>query len=132
MSGWRGRARMAAMTGPDPDPDPHVTDASVAATDPFAPSTSAVRVFAALGLLLLVVAYGAFFIIVMNQAYSGDGASGPLVGLGQGAMGLSAVVGLLALALPGDGMSYAARRGAVWLQYALAFAGPVLAAVDFA
>ena len=112
MSGWRERARMAAMTGPDPDLDPHVT--------------------AALGLLLLVVAYGAFVLIVMNQAYSGDGASGPLVGLAQGAMGLSAVVGLLALALPGDGMSYAARRGAVWLQYALAFAGPVLAAVDFA
>lgn len=128
MPGWHGRARMAAMTAPDP----HVTDAPVTGTDPFAPSTSALRALAALGLLLLVVAYGTFFIIVLNQAYSGDGASGPLVGLAQGAMGLSAVVGLSALALPSEGMSYAARRGAVWLQYALALAGPVLAAIDFA
>ncbi|BDM69578.1 hypothetical protein HEK616_30650 [Streptomyces nigrescens] len=113
-------------------PDPHVPEAPVAETDPFAPSTSALRGFAALGLVLLVVAYGAFIIIVLHQAYSGDGASGPLLDVAEWAMGLSAIVGLSALCLPGDVVSYAARRGAVRLQYALAFAGPVLAAVDFA
>ncbi|GAB7035706.1 hypothetical protein AB0G35_15650 [Streptomyces sp. NPDC021749] len=112
-------------------PDPRTTDAPETETDPFAPSTPALRVFAALGLLLLVVAYGLFLIIVLNQAYSGDGASGPLVGLAEGAMGLSAVVGVGALCLPGDAVSHAARRIAVQVQYALAFAGPALAAIDF-
>ncbi|MEV0282359.1 hypothetical protein AB0I22_39195 [Streptomyces sp. NPDC050610] len=109
-------------------PEPHPT--APAATDPFAPSTSAIRVFAGLGLLLLAFAYGAFLIVGLHQAYSGDGTSGPLTGAAQGAMGLSAVVGLLALCLPGDVVSLAARRTAVGLQYALAFAGPVLAAVE--
>ncbi len=40
--------------------------------------------FAAVGLLLLIVAYGAFVIIALNQAYSDDGASGPLLGLSHG------------------------------------------------
>ncbi|MFE7121078.1 hypothetical protein ACFU99_37180 [Streptomyces sp. NPDC057654] len=109
-------------------PDPHPT--APAATDPFAPSASATRVFAGLGLLLLACAYGVFLIVVVHQAYSGDGTSGPLTGAAQGSMGLSAVVGLLSLCLPGDVVSLAARRAAVGVQYALAFAGPVLAAVD--
>ncbi|WP_327706897.1 hypothetical protein [Streptomyces decoyicus] len=114
-------------------PDPNSTAApAVAAPDPFAPSTAAVRVFAGIGLLLLAFAYGAFLIIVLNQAYSGDGASGPLLGAALWSMGLSAVAGLLALCLPSALVSHAARRGAVGLQYALAFAGPALAAVDFA
>lgn len=112
-------------------PDPNVTDAPGTATDPYAPSTPAVRVFAAIGLLLLVVAFGVFCIIVLNQAYSGDGASGPLLDVAEWAMGLSGFVGLGALCLPSDAVSHAARRGAVQLQYALAFAGPLLAAVDF-
>ncbi|MFF4699997.1 hypothetical protein [Streptomyces chattanoogensis] len=114
-------------------PDPKSTVApAAAANDPFAPSTAAVRVFAGIGLLLLAVAYGALLIIVLNQAYSGDGASGPLVGAAQWSMGLSAVVGLLALCLPNAVVSHAVRRWAVWLQYALGFAGPALAAIDFA
>ncbi|TJZ59091.1 hypothetical protein FCH28_02860 [Streptomyces piniterrae] len=117
------------MTAPDPKP---VAAPATATTDPFAPSTSAVRVFAGIGLLLLAFAFGAFLIIVLNQAYSGDGASGPLVGAAPWSMGLSAVAGLLALCLPSAVVSHAARRGAVRLQYALAFAGPALAAIDFA
>ncbi|MFI9046133.1 hypothetical protein [Streptomyces sp. NPDC053427] len=114
-------------------PDPNSTAAPTAATtDPFAPSTPAVRVFAGIGLLLLAFAYGAFLIIVLNQAHSGDGASGPLLGAAQWSMGLSAAVGLLALCLPSAVVSHTARRGAVRLQYALAFAGPALAAIDFA
>ncbi|PKV89840.1 hypothetical protein [Streptomyces sp. TLI_146] len=105
---------------------------SAAATDPFAPSTTALRVFAGVGLLLLALAYGVFLAIVLGQAYSGDGASGPLVDAAQWSMGLSGVAGLWALCLPGTAMSHAARRGVVMLQYALAFAGPALAAIDFA
>ncbi|MFD8542416.1 hypothetical protein [Streptomyces sp. NPDC059649] len=113
-------------------PDPHATDdAPVAATDPFAPSTRAVRVFAAIGLLVLAVAFVVFCIVVLHQAYSGDGASGPLLEVAEASMWLSAIVGLFALCLPSDAVSHTARRGAVRLQYALAFAGPLLAAVDF-
>ncbi|MYU51091.1 MULTISPECIES: hypothetical protein [Streptomyces] len=112
-------------------PEPNSTAAPAAAADPFAPSTAAVRVFAGIGLPLLAVAYGAFLLIVLNQAYSGDGTSGPLVGVAQWSMGLSAVAGMSALCLPSAVVSHAARRGAVRLQYALAFAGPALAAIDF-
>ncbi|MFE7894342.1 hypothetical protein [Streptomyces sp. NPDC057412] len=112
-------------------PDPHSASAAEApATDPFAPSTRAVRVFAGIGLLLLAFAYGAFLVIVLDQAYSGAGTSGPLVGVARWSMGLSAIAGLLALCLPDAAVSPAARRGAVATQYVLAFAGPVLAAVD--
>ncbi|MEU4845576.1 hypothetical protein [Streptomyces gilvosporeus] len=116
------------MTAPDPN---STVSPAAAAPDPFAPSTRAVRVFAGIGFLLLAVAYAVFIIIVLNQAYSGDGASGPLVDPAQWSMGLSAVAGLLALCLPSDALSHAARQGTVRLQYALAFAGPVLAAIDF-
>ncbi|MFI1172851.1 hypothetical protein [Streptomyces melanogenes] len=114
-------------------PDLNSTDApAVAATDPFAPSTAAVRIFAGIGLLLLPFAYGVFLVIGLGQAYSGDGASGPLVDAAQWSMGLSVVVGVLAICLPSTAVSHAARRGTVRLQYALAFAGPALAAIDFA
>ncbi|MFI1200453.1 hypothetical protein ACH4VR_13545 [Streptomyces sp. NPDC020883] len=89
------------------------------------------RAFAGIGLVLLAVAYGAFALIVLNQAYSGDGASGPLVGVAQWSMGLSAGVGALALCLPSAVVDHTTRRTAVRLQYTLAFASPVLAAVDF-
>ncbi|WP_143676312.1 hypothetical protein [Streptomyces sp. TLI_146] len=111
---------------------PSAAAPSVAATDPFAPSTAAVRVFAGIGLLLLAFAYGAFIVVVLGQAYSGDGASGPLAGAAQWSMGLSAIVGLCALCLPSTMVSHPVRRGSVMLQYALAFAGPALAAIDFA
>lgn len=112
------------MNAPAPSPAP----ADLSAPDPFAPSTTALRVFAALGIPLLGVAYVLFAIIVLNQAHSGDGASGPLVGAAQTVMWLSLVSGLVALAVP---MGYRARRDTVWVQYALLAAGPVLAAVDF-
>ncbi|MFC0842269.1 hypothetical protein ACFH04_00740 [Streptomyces noboritoensis] len=113
-------------------PDPSSTATPVAAADPFAPSTATVRIFAGIGLLLLALAYGAFIVIVLGQSYSGDGAGGPLVEEAQWSMGLSAVVGGLALCLPSTAVSHTARRGAVKLQYALALAGPALAAIDFA
>ncbi|WP_329402864.1 hypothetical protein [Streptomyces melanogenes] len=114
-------------------PDLNSTAApAVAATDPFAPSTAAVRVFAGIGLLLLALTYGAFIVVVLGQAYSGDGASGPLVDAAQWSMGLSAVAGLLALCLPTTAVSHGTRRGTVRLQYVLALAGPALAAIDFA
>ncbi|UFQ13667.1 MULTISPECIES: hypothetical protein [Streptomyces] len=114
-----------------PDTTSRVAPAA-AATDPFMPSTSVIRVFAALGLLLLAVTSVLFVTIVLRQAYSGDGASGPLVDVAQLAMALSAIAGLSALCLPGTAMSHAARRGTVRAQYVLAVGGPMLAAVDFA
>lgn len=113
-------------------PDLPSTAAPSAAADPFAPSTATVRIFAGIGLLLLALAYGAFIVIVLGQSYSGDGAGGSLVEEAQWSMGLSAVAGLGALCLPATAVSHTARRGAVMLQYALALAGPALAAIDFA
>ncbi|MEU0275301.1 hypothetical protein [Streptomyces sp. NPDC006307] len=101
-------------------------------TDPFAPSTGALRIFAGFGLLLLVGAFAAFLVIVLNQAYSGDGASGPLLVPAMWSMGFSGIVGLVALCAPRDALSHRGRRGAVFAQYALAFGGPALAAIDFA
>ncbi|WP_329394780.1 hypothetical protein [Streptomyces melanogenes] len=117
------------MTAFDPS---STADPSAAAAEPFAPSTAAVRIFAGIGFLLLALAYGVFLVVVLGQAYSGDGASGPLVEAAQWAMGLSAAAGALALCLPSTMVSHAARRTAVRLQYVLALAGPALAAIDFA
>lgn len=86
--------------------------------------------FAAVGLLLLIVAYGAFVIIALNQAYSDDGASGPLLGLSPWVLGLSGLLGCLALCLPSGAVSHEARLGAVGVQYAPAFAGPMPAGID--
>ncbi|MEU7648206.1 hypothetical protein [Streptomyces huasconensis] len=96
-----------------PDTTSRVAPAT-AATDPFTPSASAIRVFAALGLLLLAVTSVLFVTVVLRQAYSGDGASGPLVDVAQLAMALSAIAGLSALCLPGTAMGHGARRGTVW------------------
>ncbi|MFF9480605.1 hypothetical protein [Streptomyces sp. NPDC014733] len=115
------------MTTPTPGPTP----TPPATPDPFAPSPTAVRVFAGIGLLLLGVAYVAFAVVVLRQAYTGDGAAGPLTGAAQWSLALSAVTGLSALCLPSAAMSDTARRRTVAAQYALAFAGPVLAAIDF-
>ncbi|MFH8409864.1 hypothetical protein ACH4FX_34560 [Streptomyces sp. NPDC018019] len=115
------------MSAPAPSPAP----ADLPQRDPFAPSTTALRVFAGLGLLLLAAAYFLFVIIVLNQAYSGDGASGPLLPAARTALALSPVPGLIALCVPAAGLGYRARCSTVWLQYALLAAGPVLAAVDF-
>ncbi|MDQ8706017.1 hypothetical protein RCO28_26580 [Streptomyces sp. LHD-70] len=122
------------MTTPEPQPAPitapALTEAAVL-VDPFAPSTKAVRVFAGIGLLLLPVVVVVFVIIVLNQSYSGDGVAGPLVGMAPWAMGVSGVLGLLALILPSDMLTHPARSATVKVQYALAVAAPILAAVDF-
>ncbi|GCD42254.1 hypothetical protein [Streptomyces paromomycinus] len=118
-------------------PAPSATPAPAAASgdlpqhDPFAPSTTALRVFAGLGLPLLAVAYVLFMVVVLHQAYSGDGASGPLVYAAQTSLALSPVAGLIALGVPASAMGHAARRNTVGLQYGLMIAGPLLAAVDF-
>lgn len=112
-------------------PAPASAPTDLPAHDPFAPSTGALRVFAALGLPLLAVAYVLFMIIVLHQAYTGDGASGPLAGAANTALALSPVAGLIALCAPAAAMSHSARRTTVRLQYGLLVAGPVLAAVDF-
>ncbi|MFI2238467.1 hypothetical protein [Streptomyces chrestomyceticus] len=112
-------------------PAPASAPTDLPAHDPFAPSTRALRVFAALGLPLLAVAYVLFMIIVLGQAYTGDGASGPLAGAANTALALSPVAGLIALCVPAAAMSHSARRTTVWIQYGLLVAGPVLAAVDF-
>ncbi|QGV80006.1 hypothetical protein [Streptomyces ficellus] len=96
----------------------------------FAPSTGAVRVFAGIGLLLLVFAFLLTVGIVLHQAYSGDGASGPSTELALWALGFSGLVGLWAMSLPKEAVGHAVRRGAVFAQYALMAAGPLLAAVD--
>ncbi|MFF9865287.1 MULTISPECIES: hypothetical protein [unclassified Streptomyces] len=96
------------------------------------PSTRPVRIFAGAGLLLLPVALVAWGVIVLEQAYSGDGASGPLGELALWSLGFSGLLGLWALSLPQDAVRHAVRRGAVCVQYALALACPLLAAVDFA
>ncbi|MFJ8645959.1 hypothetical protein ACIRNI_07525 [Streptomyces sp. NPDC093546] len=108
------------------------TSETTATDDPFAPSTSALRIFAGFGILLLAGAFVATLVIGINQAYTGDGANGPLFGAALWSIGLSGLVGLVALCAPRDVMDYAARRGAVFIQYALAFGGPALAAIDFA
>lgn len=69
---------------------------------------------------------------MLRQAYTGDGASGPLTGPAQWPLALSAATGLSALCLPNAAMSHTTRRRTVALQYALALAGPAVAAVDFA
>ncbi len=132
MPGRAAPARLTAMTTPAPPPAPTPAPAAGSATvGPFAPSPAAVRVSAALGLLALVLAYGVWLLVVLHQAYRGDGTSGPLVDASLWSMKLSAVVGVVALALPRTVLGHAARVRAVWAQYALAVAGPVLAAVHF-
>ncbi|UNO40425.1 hypothetical protein [Streptomyces sp. MST-110588] len=110
----------AASAPPGPDPNP----------SPFALSTKAVRVFAGIGLLFLLFACGIFIIVVLHQSYSG-GASRALIEQGQWAMSLSFFAGLIGLCLPEVCLSHRARVVAVWSEYGLALAGPILAAGDF-
>ncbi|WP_030669904.1 hypothetical protein [Streptomyces rimosus] len=117
-------------SAPPTAPVPAATSPDLPDGDPFAPSKAALRVFALLGFPLLAVAWVLFAVIVLNQAYSGDGASGPLAGAAQVALMLSPVAGLVSFCLP-DTPGLRARRITIWIQYALLVAGPVLAAVDF-
>ncbi|MER7108418.1 hypothetical protein [Streptomyces sp. NPDC000229] len=107
------------------------TETARQANDPFTPSTTAVRVFAGTGLLLLAFSFVVTLVVLLRQAYVGDGANGPLTGPALWSLGLSGVVGLWALCLPRDAVGHEVRRGAVFVQYALVAGGPVLAVVDF-
>ncbi|KAA6213359.1 hypothetical protein CP973_29360 [Streptomyces albofaciens JCM 4342] len=118
------------MSTPAPSTSPAAAPADLPRSDPFAPSKAALRVFALLGFPLLAVAWVLFAIIVLHQAYSGDGASGPLAGAAQAALTLSPAAGLVSFCLP-DTPGHRARRITIWIQYGLLVAGPVLAAVDF-
>ncbi|NBE56421.1 hypothetical protein [Streptomyces boluensis] len=99
--------------------------------DPFAPSTKAVRIFAGLGILLLPLLCVVYFVIILSQVYSGDEASGPLAGVAPWFLGLSGIVGLIAMCMPGDDLSHSMRRKLVIAQYVLVVGGPALAAIDF-
>ncbi|MET9295065.1 hypothetical protein [Streptomyces sp. NPDC003077] len=114
-----------------PPTDRPAEETAVAGTDdPYAVPVRSLRVFAGLGFLALAVAWVLSLVISLHQAYSGDGASGPLLEAGQWAMGFSLPVGLLALSLPTGMLGRAGRRNLVLAQYALVVAGPVLIAVD--
>ncbi|MFH9953527.1 hypothetical protein ACH4OX_04800 [Streptomyces roseolus] len=92
------------------------------APDPYAPSTLALRAFAAFGLLLVAVCALATMMATLDDAVSGDGVGGVFVTAGFWAVGLAAAVGVAALVVP--------RRALVTAQYVLALAGPVLALMD--
>ncbi|MFB7281834.1 hypothetical protein ACFCZV_32570 [Streptomyces hydrogenans] len=109
------------MTTPDtPAPAP---DASARrAADPNSPDATALRVMAGLGLLLVAVCGVAVMAVTLTDAVSGDGVGGGFVRAGFWAVGLAALAGVAALAVPG--------RVLVAAQYVLALAGPLLALMD--
>ncbi|WP_282697191.1 hypothetical protein [Streptomyces sp. CC208A] len=104
-------------------PQHSTADRSTApATDPYAPSATALRVIAGIGLLLVAACWVATMVVTLTDAISDDGVGGGFVTAGFWAVGLAAVAGVVALAVP--------RRALVAAQYALALAGPVLALMD--
>ncbi|RSS33302.1 hypothetical protein [Streptomyces sp. WAC08241] len=90
--------------------------------DPTAPSTRALRVLALCGFLLLAGCLVLTAVFGLVDAVEGDGVGGGFLVAGFWALALGAVAGAAALAVP--------RSALVAAQYALAFAGPVLAALD--
>ncbi|MFC7975105.1 hypothetical protein ACFUT3_07680 [Streptomyces cinereoruber] len=107
-------ADLAAPTGPPGPTDP--------APDPTAPSTRALRVIALCGFLLLAGCLVLTAVLGLVDAVEGDGVGGGLLTAGLWSLALGAAAGTAALAVP--------RRALVAAQYALAFAAPVLAALD--
>ncbi|MEW1903727.1 hypothetical protein [Streptomyces sp. NPDC086147] len=103
---------------------PHTTES--ATTDhpatPTAPSTRAPRVLALCGFLLLAGCLVLTAVLGLTDAIEGDGADDGFLAAGFWALALGAAAGAAALAVP--------RRALVAAQYALAFAGPFLAALD--
>ncbi|GGY24524.1 hypothetical protein GCM10010363_00790 [Streptomyces omiyaensis] len=87
-----------------------------------ASSRTALRVLAGVGLLLAAVCAVATAVVTLDDAVSGDGSGGMLVAAGFWAVGLAHPAGVAALVVP--------RRALVAAEYALAFAGPVLALMD--
>ncbi|NML50074.1 hypothetical protein HHL19_10380 [Streptomyces sp. R302] len=90
--------------------------------DPYAPGTTALRVLAGVGLLLVAACVVATMMVTVADGISGDGVGGGFITAGFWAVGLAAAVGVAALVVP--------RRALVAAQYALALAGPVLALMD--
>ncbi|MER7909224.1 hypothetical protein [Streptomyces sp. NPDC096068] len=102
---------------------PHPTEpATVTTADSTAPSPRTLRVFALCGFLLLVGCLVVTAVLGLTDAIEGDGVDDGFLAAGFWALVLGAVAGAAALAVP--------RRALVAAQYALAFAGPFLAALD--
>ncbi|WP_432114672.1 hypothetical protein [Streptomyces sp. S1] len=98
------------------------TESATTATDPTAPSPRALRVLALCGFPLLAACLVVTAVLGLTDAIEGDGVGGGFLTAGFWSLVLGAVAGAAALAVP--------RRALVAAQYALAFAGPVLAALD--
>ncbi|GGT37038.1 hypothetical protein [Streptomyces purpureus] len=97
---------------------------------PTAPSSRALRVIALGGLLALLASLVLTCIVVLNDAISGDGVSGPAAMAGFWALGLGAVAGLAAAATPRAALAHRARATLVAAEYALALTAPLLALLD--
>ncbi|MFD8012694.1 hypothetical protein [Streptomyces sp. NPDC058955] len=80
------------------------------------------RVLAGLGLLLVAVCTVATMMVTLDDAISDDGVGGAFITAGFWSVGLAALAGVAALAVP--------RRTLVAAQYALAVAAPLLALMD--
>ncbi|MFC7927908.1 hypothetical protein [Streptomyces cinereoruber] len=106
-------------TAPAPTDLPAPTDP---APDPTAPSTRALRVLALCGFFLLAGCLVLTAVLGLVDAVEGDGVGGGFLTAGLWSLALGAAAGTAALAVP--------RRALVAAQYALAFAAPVLAALD--
>ncbi|MFB7027578.1 MULTISPECIES: hypothetical protein [unclassified Streptomyces] len=89
---------------------------------PTAPSTRTLRVLALCGFLLLAACLVLTAALGLTDAVEGDGVGGGFLTAGFWALALGAAAGAAALAVP--------RRALVAAQYALALAGPFLAALD--
>ncbi|WP_432060683.1 hypothetical protein [Streptomyces sp. S1] len=98
------------------------TESATTATDPTAPSPRALRVLALCGFPLLAACLVVTAVLGLTDAIEGNGVGGGFLTAGFWSLVLGAVAGAAALAVP--------RRALVAAQYALAFAGPVLAALD--
>ncbi|KOX36183.1 MULTISPECIES: hypothetical protein [unclassified Streptomyces] len=107
---------------------PHTTESATtesAATGPAgptAPNRRALRVLALCGFLLLAACLVLTAALGLTDAVEGDGTDDGFLAAGFWALALGAGAGATALAAP--------RRAFVAAQYALAFAGPLLAALD--
>ncbi|WP_435188388.1 hypothetical protein [Streptomyces sp. bgisy126] len=108
------------MTTPTHPTDP--TDPDSTATASTTPGTRAPRVLALCGFLLLAGCLVLTAVLGLTDAIEGDGRDDGFLAAGFWALALGAAAGAAALAVP--------RRALVAAQYALAFAGPFLAALD--
>ncbi|MET9436123.1 hypothetical protein [Streptomyces sp. NPDC006551] len=102
-------------------------------TEPTASAPSSARAlrFVALGgFLALFASLVLTTIVVLEDAIAGDGRGGPAVGAAFWALGLGAVLGLVAAVPPRAALAHGVRKGAVLLQYTLAVIAPLFALMD--